>query len=504
MPIVSARNKVLFLPVIRGIYPAGMTARVTAVVKDVAAGLGIDAIFPADGAYTDGLIKTDDDTANYAAAWLPQLARIKALVVISSDFMRERVVQDTARLLPDDVPVFMMVNNDAPAELVDGKVGDSFCGSLSVHHAIRMLGRRIVRSCRTDMHDRAGVESLLSRFRKIIDGIEGLRNTRVAMLGINPGEFTTTYTNQIKLFECGFSLHSYELITLWGDTVLASLVDEGSKSCRGPFGDVKFWRPVRRNDARIPAVKDDIRKLLPGLSAGEAKVDTLARCFLWVQDTFAAERIDTGAVHCWPEFTRYFGFAPCTLAMLSNHLLRKPLACECDICHAIMMKLAWEMTGEAGVVLDLNNNGWEPRVFNAFHCSQTPPNWLTGPVDACDGGQVLGQIAPAAFTGISAATTAGGFKATVFHGRMLRRASSPRGSSGWAFVPNLPSVLESIQECGIHHYVALKGHIGCEVADALAFRGIEPVDLSQPVPPLEDVEAEVFRNAAIPFTGTVS
>ena len=48
-----------------------------------------------------------------------------------------------------------------------------------------------------------------------------------------------------------------------------------------------------------------------------------------------------------------------------------------------------------------------------------------------------------------------------------------------------------IHEQGIHHCVIMKGHMGNEVAKALAFRGVEVVDLAAPVPSLEEIEKEL-------------
>ena len=215
MAITDRRSKTLFLPVIRGIYDPGLTKAVKSAMRHAVAAAGIDAIFPDDDGYTEGLIQTDADVRQYWGVWRSDLSEIKALIAFSGDFMRERAIQDTVRLLPSDVPVFLMVNNDSPSETDAGRIGDALCGSLSVHHNLRMLGRRILRSCRIDMHEPDCLSGFLRQYRRIIDGIECLRNMRVATIGVNPAEFATTFTNQAKLFELGFSLHPYELLDLW-------------------------------------------------------------------------------------------------------------------------------------------------------------------------------------------------------------------------------------------------------------------------------------------------
>ena len=482
----------LFLPVVRGrSYDHGLTHSAVAAVRRTAGDLGVQAIFPPQDVGAAGLISQPEHVGPYFDRWRADLADIKGLVVVSSDFMAERAVQDTVRLLPPDVPIFLMINNDRPGEIGPRTIGDSLCGSLSVHHNVRMLGRRIVGSCRIDMTDAACVEKFLGRYVRIIDGAESLRNIRVAMLGVNPDPFATTFTNQMKLFELGISIYTYELLAMWGDTVLARHVEPGQKKYSGPLGEFGLWRPIGRDDARIHGVIEQLKEAVPGAPEDAQRLDTIARCFLWIRDTFEQDGIDAGAIHCWPDFPRFFGMAPCSVAMLCNLLLRKPVVCEQDICHAAMAALAWPMTGEPGVILDVNNNGWEPRVFNVFHCSQTPPNWLSTPGKIGGWGGIEADVAALPFTGISAATTSSDFHATVFHGQLLPGHINNRGTNGWAFVPNLPEVLKAIEGFGIHHFVALKGHVGSEVADALGFRGLTVENMACEVPALGDLEARL-------------
>lgn len=486
------RTKILFLPTVRGkAYDLSLTKTAKAALRRAAAGEDIDAIFPADDAFTEGLIAEDAEAWAYAEQWRGNLADVKALIVFSSDFMRETVVQDTMRELPADVPVFLMLNNDVPADMVNGKMGDGLCGSLSVHHNARMLGRRIVQSCRINMNDATCVRDFLSRYVCIINGVEGLRNMRVGMIGSNPDKFATTFTNQLKLFELGFSLKTYELLTLWGDTVPARELRGEESTVNVSFGELRLSNPIRKDDPRVEETIERIKGEIENPTTDSARLDVMARCFLWVQDTFERDHIDTATIHCWPEFSRFFGMAPCGFAMLSNLWLRRPVVCEGDICHAIMARLAWDMTDECGVILDINNNGWDPRVFNVFHCSQTPTTWIEGGAGMGDWGSIEGRMAPLAFTGVSAATTSDAFKATVFQGQFLKEDAGLRGTSGWAFVPNFPEVLSAVEGAGIHHFVAMNGHLGNEVAEALRFRGLEVEDLSCEVGGLDEIRRDL-------------
>jgi len=324
------------------------------------------------------------------------------------------------------------------------------------------------------------------------------------MLGVNPVEFATTFTNQMELFRLGFSIHTYELLDLWGATVLADkLATEEAKKL---FPGIKPTNPITSRDPRIADMRTKADGVLGHARVPEDKLNLMLRCLLWIQDTFERDCIDAGGVHCWTSFEQYFQITPCTFASLSASLLGKPLVCETDICHAIMCRLAWAMTGEPGVILDLNNSGWDPRIVSLFHCSQTPAEWITGKGEIVEQtiiegdanvgkgnafGAIAGDLAPVPFTGVCAATSATSFDATIFHGQILRERVDSFGSNGWAFIPNNQDVLDVVHKQGIHHCVIMKGHMGNEVSKALAFRGVKVVNRFVPVPGIDEIEKEL-------------
>ncbi len=487
MAVVPQRRSVLFLPVVRGIYDYGLTSALVPLIEAAAADAGMQGIFPSESVGHGGLICTDAHFVAYWEEWREQLHDIAALVVFSGDFMQERRVMDAVRLLPPDVPVFLIVNNDDPADMEGSAVGDSLCGSLSVHHNVRMLGRSIMRSWRLDMRS-SQLGGALTACAALVRGCESLRHMRLAMLGVNPDAFATTFVNQPLLFKLGFSLHTVELMDLWGDVVLGGELAEGQNRFAAAFGEVRLAAPIARDDVRVAAMRERVGALVP-VDADDPNLDRLVRCLVWLDQTFKAGLIDAGAIHCWPEFDRFFGMRPCGFSMLANALLGKPVVCEVDVCHAIMAGLGQALTGEPAVILDVNNNGWDPRVFNVFHCSQTPPNWLVGGGTLESGGTVCGTVTPGPFTAVSAATSADAFNATVFAGRFVPGDGGSRGCTGWAFVPNFPDVLRQIENTGIHHFVAMKGEIGAEVCDILRFRGLTVTDLTVPVPDAAETAA---------------
>ncbi len=505
MSIVEHRRKILFLPLVRSFFNKELGKRAKKNTVEATKELGLDAIFPEDHHYTDGSICSDKDVQNYYNTWKSEIYNIKALIVIGGNFMEERGFQDTLRCLPADVPVFLIFQNDQPSKMNFDNRGDALCGSLSIHRNAEMLGRGVLCSRGMDLGNKNIFLSVLKEFQRIINGIENLRNMRVAMIGVNPVEFTTTFVNQMELFRLGFSIHTYELIDLWGATVLAGKQHQFGSELTHIFPAIKPDHPIYPNDPRIAETKKKLDAMMKNSHIPQDKVELMIRCFLWIKDIFERDRIDTGGIHCWTSFERYFQITPCTFSIMANSVLGKPLVCETDICHAIMTRLAWAMTGEPGVILDINNPGWDPRVFNVFHCSQTPPEWMDGSTmvnqtiiegDEAVGrgnafGAVAGNFVPVPFTGISAATTADAFHATVFQGQILKEKVDSFGSNGWAFVPNLQDVLDDIHKTGIHHFVVMKGHLGSEVSRVLGFKGIKVNNRSVEVPDLKTIEKEL-------------
>ncbi|GEM_PF-3839409 len=506
MAITDRRSKVLFLPLVRSFFNAELGKRAKRYAMDAAGELGVDGIFPEDDKYTGGSICSDEDVRGYYDVWRKELSDIKAMVIIGGNFMEERGFQDTLRLLPDDVPVFLIFQNDNPSKMDFPNRGDALCGSLSIHANARLLGREVVSSSGIDLADRNVLITVLRSYMKTIDGIESLRNMRVALVGVNPVEFATTFTNQVELFRLGFSLHTYELLDLWGGTVLAGKQEEHKEEMEKVFPGMTPDNPIYPSDPRVAETRETLADVIANSHIPQDKVDLMIRCFLWIRDVFERDRIDTGGIHCWTSFERYFQITPCTFAAMANSMLEKPLVCETDICHAIVTKLAWDVTGEPGVILDINNPGWDPRIFNVFHCSQTPPEWIEGQArmtnqeiiegDAAVGegnafGPVEGDIVATPFTAVSAATTSDAFHTTVFQGQILKESVGSFGSNGWAFVPNLDEVLDEVHRTGIHHTVLMKGHHGPEVVKALAFRGCFVADCVEEVPSAAEIEGDL-------------
>lgn len=507
MAISHPRSRLLYLPLVRGFFNPELGRKAKARVRASSERVGADGLWPADDAYTAGSICTDADVRDYYRnQWASHMSDICAVIAIGGNFMEERAFQDTLRLLPSDVPVFLVFQNDDPNNMAFENRGDAYCGALSIHRNARMIGRTVVASRGVDMANESILDATVGEYLRIARGIEAMRNMRVAMLGVNPVEFATTFTNQVELFRLGFSIHTYELLELWGATVLAEQQRQFPKELGTALPGIRPTRPVLSDDPRLAGLRERVASLLNLGRVPAAKVDLMLRCLLWISDTFDADSIDVGGIHCWTAFEQYFQIAPCTFSALANSILAKPLVCETDICHAIIAGVARAMTGKPGVILDLNNPGWDPRVVSMFHCSQTPPEWIEGRGEVAGHniiedvetvgrgnafGVVEGGLKAVPFTGVSAATSSTSFDATVFQGRILRESSDSFGSNGWAFIPNNQDLLDVVHQRGIHHCVLMEGHLGQEVAKALSFRGLQVADLSVPVPSIEDIEAEL-------------
>ena len=173
MPTTDPRNEVLFLPVTRTPGMAHFTVPVKGHLQHAAQALEIDSIFPEDAKYTEGVICSDRDVRDYWRYWRTHIGDIKALVVCSGDFMAERAIQETVRLLPEDVPLFMILCNDDPKTMGSGNDGDSLCGSLSACHILRMIGREFTRVCRIDTRRSDCLEGFLREYMTIADGVHG-------------------------------------------------------------------------------------------------------------------------------------------------------------------------------------------------------------------------------------------------------------------------------------------------------------------------------------------
>ena len=318
MAIVKSRQKILYLPLVRSFFNKELGRRAKRHMTEAVYELGMQGIMPEDGKYTDGSICSDSDVRAYFDVWKGEMADIKAMIVFGGNFMEERGFQDTLRLLPPDVPVFLLFQNDNPSNMGFSERGDALCGSLSIHANARLLGRSIVATRGMDLGNSKLLLETLADYRRMIDGIECLRNMRVALVGVNPVEFATTFVNQVELFRLGFSLHTYELLDLWGATVLAGKQEEFKDEMAKVFPGMTPDNPIYPSDPRVAKTKKKLASVIANAHIPKDRVDLMIRCFLWIQDIFERDGIDTGGIHCWTSFERYFQITPCTFAAMAN------------------------------------------------------------------------------------------------------------------------------------------------------------------------------------------
>jgi L-fucose isomerase-like protein len=148
-----------------------------------------------------------------------------------------------------------------------------------------------------------------------------------------------------------------------------------------------------------------------------------------------------------------------------------PVACEVDVCNAIMMYALRLATDTPSTLLDWNNNSNEdPDSCILFHCGPVPSQMLSdkgkmvehpmfaksyGP--GCGWGPVEGRLKPGQFTFGSSKTEDGEFVTYFGSGEMLDEEIEKAyfGACGIVTIENLQQKLVAIGRNGFRHHVAI-------------------------------------------------
>jgi L-fucose isomerase-like protein len=116
----------------------------------------------------------------------------------------------------------------------------------------------------------------------------------------------------------------------------------------------------------------------------EAKLETISRFAVVVDDYIEEYQLDAVAIRCWSELEVEHGVAPC---MILGELNERGIAagCEVDVSNTIIMQALLLAGNKAPMLLDVNNNfGMDNNKSILFHCGPVPLSLMQGKGTAID------------------------------------------------------------------------------------------------------------------------
>lgn len=370
------------------------------------------------------------------------------------------------------VPILIQAYPDVVGEMDFAHRRDAFCGKLSIMDVFLQYGIPFTIDTPHVVHpSSARFQEQLKDFGGICRVVNAMRRCTVGALGARTTPFKTIRYDEMALQKLGITVETFDMSEVIGKAEAITLDSPEAKE-------------------QLEAIK----KFTDCSEVPEEALGKMARLRVVIDQYIKDYDLDMVAIRCWNELEVLYGCAPCALAgMLGD--LGVPVACEVDVCNAIMM-YALKLAADApSTLLDWNNNvGDDPDSCILFHCGPVPSKMLTdkgnmvehpmfaksyGP--GCGWGPVESRLKPGAFTYASSKTENGKLSTYVGDGVITAEEieSTFFGTAGIAKIDKLQEKLVAIGRNGFRHHVAISyGSVAHVLKEAFTtYLGYEVIDL---------------------------
>lgn len=345
------------------------------------------------------------------------------------------------------VPILIQAYPDVVGEMDFAHRRDAFCGKLSIMDVFRQFGIPFTIDTPHVVHPlNERFIQQLKDFGGVCRVVNGMRRCTLGAIGARTSAFKTVRYDEIALQKYGITVETIDM----SDTLsrIETIVD----------------------NAAIEKEIEAIKNFTDCSKVPEESLAKMARLRLVIDQYREELNLDMIAIRCWNELEVLYGCAPCAIAgMLGD--MGIPVACEVDVCNAIMMYALKLATDAPSTLLDWNNNSSDdPDSCILFHCGPVPSTMLNSkgkmvehPMFAksygagCGWGPVEGRLKPGPFTFGSSKTENGEFVTYFGTGEMLDEEIEKAyfGACGIVTIKNLQQKLVAIGRNGFRHHVAI-------------------------------------------------
>ncbi len=414
-----------------------------------------------------GAVMTFDEALTCAKLFEENRKDISGIIVVLPNFGEELGIAEAIDRAGLNVPVLIQAIDDDFDKLDMANRRDAFCGKISL---CNNLYYRDIKYTLTTLHT-CKIESPeftadLKKFAAVCNVVNGVRGSRIAMLGARPVAFNTVRFSEKILQSYGISIQTVDMSEIIFDA-------------------------ERLNDEKLIAAKvEEIKGYgkIPSFISEEL-LNKQARLCLTIEEFVKRYKADASTVQCWDSVENNYGCATClAMSMLGEKGL--PSACESDVTGAVSMLMAHLATGNAAALMDWNNNIREDRDnCICIHCSNFPKSFFESDVEIecldvlgstlgkenCFGA-VKGQVNEGDMTYFRVTTDdrKGVMKAYVGEGRFESEVIPTKGGIANCRVENLQGLMKYVCENGFEHHVCfVRGKAADVLEEACKYLGIE-------------------------------
>jgi L-fucose isomerase-like protein len=454
----------------RGFFPESLQASARKEMIDAVAKAGHKSIALDPKATRFGAVEGNAEGARYAAFLKENEGRYDGVIIVLPNFGDENGA--IAGLRDCGVPILIQAYPDEIGKMDFQQRRDSYCGKFSIMDVFCQFGLPFSAIGSHVSHPSSKeFASTLDEFAAVCRIVKRMRRVSIGALGARTTAFKTVRFDELALQRKDITVESLDLSDLFMRT-----------------------RSVEAKSPKLKAKRERLVAYSDFSAVPEAKLDTIARMGVAIDDTIEEYKLDAIALRCWNEVEMEFGISPCILLSELNDR-GVVAACELDVCNAVPMLALSAASEKPATCLDWNNNyGDDPDKCILFHCGPVPQSLMAakGKVvehsmfaksygAGCGWGCNVGRIAASPMTYASARTNDGKIYLYLGEGRFTGEPIEKEffGCGGVAEIKGLQPKLRSIGKGGFRHHVSVTfGNYEAAFREAIgSYLGYEIVEL---------------------------
>jgi len=399
-------------------------------------------------------------TTTEASAICRELNRqeVSAVIVHFTTFPLGAIIPVIAREL--NVPIVLFSTPEQPSA---GGIWaqNSFCGANMAAHTLRKMGRKygFVFGPVSD------ADVLLKKPLDVLKCMADLAATKIGLVGGRVPGFYTSNCDEMRLrSSIGAEVEIIDQLEIV--RVAETLTEEEAR--RGA-------EEVRKSASSCCQVVE--KDLLPS-----------GRMYEALKKTTAKYGLSAYAIRCWPEWSDYYGVAPCaSMGLLNNTGLFT--SCEGDVLGALLMKAQATLSGGIPFFADLISFDYAKNTAVFWHCGAAPSALCRKFEDTklrrhfrVDGGDKRGLVnefplKPGPITMAQLDEDGDGYRMLIAKGTALDTEPFVRGNPlNVRFNCSVEKLVATIMDNGFkHHYSLIHADIEAELRELCKWLDIIPV-----------------------------
>lgn len=462
--MLSSKQKTVFGVITsnRGFFNARLALDSKNEFLQVLDSLGYESISLPSEASGGGIVSTRTDAKECALLFRTHADKIDGIIVLLPNFGDEVAIVEALKGADLHVPILIQASNDEIDKVDIKSRRDAFCGKISLCNNLYQYDIPYTdTSSHTCDISSEEFKADIIRFAAICRVVRGIRGMRVGLVGTRPAAFQTVRFSEKILQKAGITTVPVDLSEI---LARASALAQEDPSLLSKIQDIKAYG----------SIPDYIKT---------ENIMKQARLSVAIDSWCEENDIDVSAIQCWNSIEENYGCAAC-LSMSMRGELKKPTACEADICGAISMYALTLASDKPSALLDWNNNyGQEKDLCVNTHCSNYPKSFMGCEVEISNldllgetfgpercFGAIKGRVQPGnmTFFRISTDDTKGIIKAYLGEGEFVDRPFPMDGGIAICSVPRRRKLLSHICENGFEHHVAMvRSHVASIVFEAI-------------------------------------